>query len=127
MAAKVRKKREKKIVPRGFANIHSTFNNTIVTFTDLTGNVLCWSSGGTEGFKNSRKSTPYAAQIAAEAAAKKALDYGVREVEVNVKGPGAGRESAIRAIQSAGIKITVIRDTTPIPHNGCRPRKKRRV
>jgi len=127
MAAKVRKKREKKIVQRGFANIHSTFNNTIVTFTDLTGNVLCWSSGGTEGFKNSRKSTPYAAQIAAEAAAKKALDYGVREVEVNVKGPGAGRESAIRAIQSAGIKITVIRDTTPIPHNGCRPRKKRRV
>lgn len=127
MATKVRKKREKKVVPRGIAHIHSTFNNTIVTFTDLSGNVLCWSSGGTEGFKNSRKSTPYAAQVAAEAAAKKAVDYGVREVEVNVKGPGAGRESAIRAIQSAGIKITLIRDTTPIPHNGCRPRKKRRV
>ncbi len=127
MATKVRKKREKKVVPRGIAHIHSTFNNTIVTFTDLSGNVLCWSAGGTEGFKNSRKSTPYAAQIAAEAAAKKAVDFGVREVEVNVKGPGAGRESAIRAIQSAGIKITLIRDTTPIPHNGCRPRKKRRV
>lgn len=127
MAAKVRKKKEKKIVPRGVAHIHSTFNNTIVTFTDLMGNVLCWSAGGTEGFKNSRKSTPYAAQIAAESAAKKAVDYGVREVEVNVKGPGSGRESAVRAIQSLGIKITVIRDTTPIPHNGCRPRKKRRV
>ncbi|HCW92722.1 MAG TPA: 30S ribosomal protein S11, partial [Flexistipes sinusarabici] len=112
---------------KGVAHIQSTFNNTIITFTDINGNVVCWSACGGEGFKNSRKSTPYAAQLAAESAAKKALDNGMREVEINVKGPGAGRENAIRAIQSAGIKITVIRDTTPVPHNGCRPRKKRRV
>ena len=121
------KKREKKIVPKGIAFIRSTFNNTVVSFTDTNGNVVCWSAGGCVGFKNSRKSTPFAAQLAAESAAKKALDNGMREVEVNVKGPGSGRESAIRAISSAGIKITVIRDVTPVPHNGCRPRKKRRV
>jgi small subunit ribosomal protein S11 len=125
--AKPRKRKEKRNVPKGIAYIQSTFNNTIVTFTDIYGNSICWSAGGTEGFKNSRKSTPYAAQLAAESAAKKALDAGMREVEVNVKGPGAGRESAIRAIQAAGIKISVIRDITPVPHNGCRPRKKRRV
>jgi small subunit ribosomal protein S11 len=125
--AKPRKRKEKRNIPKGYAYIKSTFNNTIVTFTDLNGNVVCWSAGGAEGFKNSRKSTPYAAQLAAETAAKKAVDNGMREVEVNVKGPGGGRESAIRAIQAAGIKITVIRDITPVPHNGCRPRKKRRV
>jgi small subunit ribosomal protein S11 len=122
-----KKKKEKVLVNKAIANIKSTFNNTIITFTDAHGNVLCWGSSGTSGFKNSRKSTPYAAQIAADNVAKVAKDFGVREVEVNVKGPGSGRESAIRAIQSADIKITLIRDTTPIPHNGCRPRKKRRV
>ncbi|MGA1861807.1 30S ribosomal protein S11 [Deferribacter thermophilus] len=125
--ARPRKKKEKRNIPKGIAHIKSTFNNTIITFTDVNGNVICWDSSGTVGFKNARKSTPYAAQLAAESAAKKAVENGVREVEVNVKGPGAGRESAIRAIQAAGIKITVIRDVTPIPHNGCRPRKKRRV
>jgi small subunit ribosomal protein S11 len=122
-----KKKKEKILVNKAIANIKSTFNNTIITFTDVHGNVLCWGSSGTSGFKNSRKSTPYAAQIAADNVAKVAKDFGIREVEVNVKGPGSGRESAIRAIQSADIKITLIRDTTPIPHNGCRPRKKRRV
>jgi small subunit ribosomal protein S11 len=122
-----KKKKEKVLVNKAIANIKSTFNNTIISFTDMNGNVLCWGSSGTSGFKNSRKSTPYAAQIAADNVAKVARDFGVREVEVNVKGPGSGRESAIRAIQSADIKITLIRDTTPIPHNGCRPRKKRRV
>lgn len=122
-----KKKKEKVLVNKAIANIKSTFNNTIITFTDMNGNVLCWGSSGTSGFKNSRKSTPYAAQIAASNVAKMVKDFGVREVEVNVKGPGAGRESAIRAIQSADIKITLIRDITPIPHNGCRPRKKRRV
>ncbi|KAA0258448.1 30S ribosomal protein S11 [Deferribacter autotrophicus] len=125
--AKPRKKKEKRNIPKGIAHIKSTFNNTIITFTDVNGNVICWDSSGTAGFKNARKSTPYAAQLAAESAAKKAIENGIREVEVNVKGPGAGRESAIRAIQAAGIKIAVIRDVTPIPHNGCRPRKKRRV
>ena len=125
--AKPRRKKEKRNVPKGIAYIKSTFNNTVVTFTDVKGNVICWAAGGTEGFKNSRKSTPYAAQLAAETAAKKAMDNGMREVEVNIKGPGAGRESAIRAIQAAGVKITMIRDITPVPHNGCRPRKKRRV
>lgn len=121
-------KKEKKSVPRGMAHINSSFNNTHITFTDLKGNVVCWATGGTENFKNSRKSTPFAAQLAAESAAKKAaLDCGMREVEVNVKGPGSGRESAIRAISAAGIKITLIRDITPVPHNGCRPIKKRRV
>lgn len=122
-----KKRREKILVNKAIANIKSTFNNTIITFTDLSGNVLCWGSAGTSGFKNSRKSTPFAAQIAADNVARAAKDFGVREVEVNVKGPGSGRESAIRAIQSADIKITLIRDITPIPHNGCRPRKKRRV
>jgi small subunit ribosomal protein S11 len=125
--ARPKKRKEKRNVPKGVAHIQSTFNNTIITFTDINGNAVCWAASGGEGFKNSRKSTPYAAQLAAESAAKKALDNGMREVEINVKGPGAGRENAIRAIQSAGIKITVIRDTTPVPHNGCRPRKKRRV
>ncbi len=125
--ARPKKRKEKRNVPKGVAHIQSTFNNTIITFTDINGNAVCWAASGGEGVKNSRKSTPYAAQLAAESAAKKALDNGMREVEINVKGPGAGRENAIRAIQSAGIKITVIRDTTPVPHNGCRPRKKRRV
>lgn len=120
-------KKEKKSVPRGTAHINSSFNNTHITFTDLKGNVVCWATGGTESFKNSRKSTPFAAQLAAENAAKKALDCGMREVEVSVKGPGSGRESAIRAISAAGIKVTLIRDITPVPHNGCRPIKKRRV
>ncbi|MCD8569095.1 MAG: 30S ribosomal protein S11 [Geovibrio sp.] len=126
-AKKTAKKRDRKNVPKGVAHINSTFNNTIVSFTDMGGNVICWSAGGCNGFKNSRKSTPFAAQLSAEAAAKKAMENGMREVEVNVKGPGSGRESAIRAIQAAGIKITLIRDVTPVPHNGCRPRKKRRV
>lgn len=125
--AVVKKKREKKIVPHAVVNIKSTFNNTIVSFTDPSGNVLCWTSSGKAGFKNTRKSTPYAAQIATSAVAKVAKDFGVKDVEINVKGPGAGRESVIRAIHAADIKITLIRDTTPIPHNGCRPRKKRRV
>lgn len=120
-------KREKKNVPRGIAHINSSFNNTHITFSDLKGNVVCWATGGTQNFKNSRKSTPFAAQLAAESAAKKALDAGMREVEVSIKGPGSGRESAIRAIAAAGIRVTTIRDITPVPHNGCRPRKKRRI
>ncbi len=120
-------KKEKRNVPRGVVHINSSFNNTHVTFSDVNGNVICWATGGTENFKNSRKSTPFAAQLAAENASKRALDCGMREVEVSVKGPGSGRESAIRAIQAAGIKITLIRDITPVPHNGCRPIKKRRV
>ncbi len=120
-------KREKKIVPRGVAHISSSFNNTHITFSDLKGNVVCWATGGTQSFKNSRKSTPFAAQLAAEAAAKKAADAGMVEVEVSIKGPGSGRESAIRAIAAAGIRVTTIRDITPVPHNGCRPRKKRRI
>lgn len=125
--AKPKKRKEKRNVPRGLAHVQSTFNNTVITFTDVNGDAVSWAAGGSEGFKNSRKSTPYAAQLAAESAAKRAMDSGMREVEVNIKGPGAGRESAVRAIQSAGIKITLIRDLTPVPHNGCRPRKKRRV
>ncbi len=120
-------KKEKKSVPKGIAHVNSSFNNTHITFSDMKGNVVCWATGGTQSFKNSRKSTPFAAQLAAEAAAKKAADSGMREVEVSLKGPGSGRESAIRAIQTAGIKVTVIRDITPVPHNGCRPRKKRRI
>jgi small subunit ribosomal protein S11 len=120
-------RKEKKSVPRGVAHITSSFNNTHITFSDLKGNVVCWATGGTQNFKNSRKSTPFAAQLAAESAAKKALDAGMREVEVSIKGPGSGRESAIRAISSVGIKVTMIRDITPVPHNGCRPRKKRRI
>jgi small subunit ribosomal protein S11 len=109
------------------AHIHSTFNNTIITITDPTGNVVAWSSAGSVGFKGSRKGTPFAAQLAAEAAAKKAMDAGVRSVQVHVKGPGAGRESALRALQAVGFAVSVIRDVTPIPHNGCRPPKRRRV
>lgn len=121
------KKREKKIVPQGQAHIQSTFNNTIVTITDPQGGVLAWGSAGSIGFKGSRKSTPYAAQLAAEAAARKAMEYGMHQVDVFVKGPGAGREAAIRALQTAGLTVTSITDVTPIPHNGCRPPKRRRV
>lgn len=120
-------KRDKKSVSTGSAYIQATFNNTIVTITDPTGGVITWSSAGNLGFKGSRKSTPYAAQIAAEAAAKKAIDFGMRQVDVYVKGPGAGRESAIRALQAAGLDINLIKDVTPVPHNGCRPPKRRRV
>jgi len=127
VVAKAKQKKKVKHVPKGIAHIRATFNNTIITMTDLEGNVICWHSSGAAGFKGSKKSTPFAAQVAAEAAAKKAMDFGMKEVEVLVKGPGSGRESAIRAIQAAGLSITVIRDITPIPHNGCRPKKKRRV
>jgi small subunit ribosomal protein S11 len=122
-----KKKKQKRIVSDGVVHIHSTFNNTLVTITDQVGNVLAWSSAGSVGFKGSRKGTPFAAQLAADAAAKKAMDSGVRNVQVHVKGPGAGRESALRSLQSAGFHITVIRDVTPIPHNGCRAPKRRRV
>ena len=125
--AKKTKRREKKHVVHGQAHIKSTFNNTIVTITDLQGNTLSWASAGNVGFKGSRKSTPFAAQLAAEDAAKKAMEHGVRNVTVFVKGPGAGRESALRALNSAGFKIQLIRDCTPVTHNGCRPRKRRRV
>ena len=126
--AKVKtKKKVKKNVQSGIAHIQSTFNNTIVTITDVSGNVVAWSSAGVRGFKGSRKSTPFAAQLAAEDAAKKAMDHGMRSISVFVKGPGSGRESALRALQAAGFKITLIRDVTPIPHNGCRPPKRRRV
>jgi len=120
-------RKERKNVPSGRAYIHATFNNTIVTMTDPHGNTICWYSGGTSGFKGSRKSTPYAAQIAATSAAKTAAEHGMREVDVYVKGPGPGREAAIRALQAAGMKVKSITDITPIPHNGCRPPKKRRV
>ncbi len=123
----VRKKKERKIVPRGVAHIQSTFNNTIVSITDSDGNVVAWSSAGTQGFKGSRKSTPFAAQLAAEDAARKAMEHGMRSVEVLIKGPGAGREAALRSLQAAGFQITLIKDVTPIPHNGCRPPKRRRV
>ena len=122
-----RKKKEKKNVQVGIAHIQSTFNNTIVTITDLSGNVLAWSSAGTQGFKGSRKSTPFASQSAAQDAARKAMEHGMKTVDVHVKGPGAGREAALRALQSAGLEVNVIRDVTPIPHNGCRPPKRRRV
>ncbi len=121
------RKKVKKNVQSGVAHIHSTFNNTMITITDVAGNTLCWATAGAQGFKGSRKSTPFAAQVAAEEASKKAMEHGVRQVSVYVKGPGSGRESAVRAIQAAGIKITLIRDVTPIPHNGCRPPKRRRV
>jgi small subunit ribosomal protein S11 len=122
-----KKGKEKKNVASGVAHIHASFNNTIVTITDQAGNVLTWSSSGNQGFKGSRKSTPFASQLAGEAAAKKAMEHGMRQVEVYVKGPGAGRESAIRALQAAGLEISAIKDVTPIPHNGCRPPKRRRV
>ena len=121
------KKRVKKVVGSGIAHIQSTFNNTIVTITDVNGNAVSWSSAGSRGFKGSRKSTPFAAQLAAETAARKAQDVGMNTVAIFVKGPGAGRESALRAFQSVGMRVTLIRDVTPIPHNGCRPPKRRRV
>jgi small subunit ribosomal protein S11 len=121
------RKREKKSVPRGRAFIQATFNNTLVTLTDPNGNVLVWASAGQAGFKGSRKSTPYAAQIAAESAARKAMEHGLRQVEVSVRGPGSGREAAVRALQSSGLMVLSIKDSTPVPHNGCRPPKRRRV
>ena len=124
---RVRKKIERKNIPNGIAHIQATFNNTIVTITDVVGNVISWSTSGSKGFKGSRKSTPFAAQVAAEDAAKKAQEHGLRSIEVWVKGPGSGRESALRALQAAGLNITLIKDVTPIPHNGCRPPKRRRV
>lgn len=129
--AKPKKGRTKKVTVRGIsraiAHIHSTFNNTIITITDEAGNTLAWSSGGAKGFKGSRKGTPYAAQMAAEDAAKKAMAMGIKNVAVYIKGPGPGRETALRALQVAGLKISMIKDVTPIPHNGCRPPKRRRV
>ena len=124
---KVVKKREKKNVPVGIAHIQASFNNTIITFTDTRGNAISWASSGQSGFKGSRKSTPFAAQTAAETAAKAAMEHGLKTVEVYVKGPGQGREAAIRALQSAGLEVVMIKDVTPIPHNGCRPPKRRRV
>jgi small subunit ribosomal protein S11 len=125
--ARGKKKKIKKNVVKGMAHVRATFNNTVITITDLNGDTLCWDSGGSMGYKGSRKSTPYAAQKAAEKCADKAKKFGIREVEVRVKGPGAGRESAIRALQASGLEIKGIEDVTPLPHNGCRPRKKRRV
>jgi len=122
-----RRRREKKYVVEGIAHIHSTFNNTIVTITDKEGNTLCWASGGTVGFKGTRKGTPYAAQLAAEQAARRAMEMGMRKVDVYVKGPGTGRETAIRALAAAGLEIGIIKDVTPIPHDGCRPPSRRRV
>ena len=122
-----RKRKERKNIEKGQAHIHSSFNNTIVTITDVQGNTLSWASAGGLGFKGSRKSTPFAAQMAAETSAKAAMEHGLKSVEVFVKGPGAGREAAIRALQSAGLEISMIKDVTPIPHNGCRPPKRRRV
>jgi len=127
MAKKGKKKKDRRPIPVGVAHIQSTFNNTIVTITDAQGNVLAWSSAGTTGFKGSRKGTPFAAGLAAETAARKAMEQGVKQVEVFVKGPGAGREAAIRSLQTAGLEVALIRDVTPIPHNGCRPPKRRRV
>ncbi len=126
-AAGSRRRREKKNIERGSAHIQSTFNNTIVTITDTKGNALSWASAGELGFRGSRKSTPFAAQSAAETAAKAAMEHGLKTVEVFVKGPGAGREAAIRALQTAGLEVSMIKDVTPIPHNGCRPPKRRRV
>lgn len=121
------KKKKVKNITRGVAHIQASFNNTVITITDTQGNVVCWSSSGAAGFKGSKKSTPFAAQRASELAAKKAMENGLKEVEVFIKGPGSGRESAIRALQAAGLQITAIKDVTPLPHNGCRPPKRRRV
>lgn len=121
------KRRERKNISSGVAHVNSTFNNTMITITDAQGNTIAWSSAGANGFKGSRKSTPFAAQIAAEECARKAQEHGMRTIEVEVRGPGSGRESALRALQAAGFMVTSIRDVTPIPHNGCRPRKRRRV
>ena len=125
--AKKTKRRERKNVAYGVAHIKSSFNNTIITISDQQGNTLAWASAGNVGFKGSRKSTPFAAQLAAEEAARRAMEHGMRSIAVFVKGPGAGRESALRALQTAGFKVTLIRDVTPVPHNGCRPPKRRRV
>ncbi|MBI5411158.1 MAG: 30S ribosomal protein S11 [Nitrospirae bacterium] len=127
MSVKKGKKKERKVVQSGIAHIQASFNNTIVTITDMSGNSVVWTSSGNQGFKGSRKSTPFAAQRAGEAAAKKAMEHGMRQVDVYVNGPGSGRESAIRSLQGAGLRINLIRDVTPIPHNGCRPPKRRRV
>lgn len=124
---KTRRRKERKNIEHGAAHIKSTFNNSIVTLTDAAGNALSWSSAGALGFRGSRKSTPFAAQMAAETAAKAAMEYGLKSIEVYVKGPGAGREAAIRSLQAAGLEVTLIKDVTPIPHNGCRPPKRRRV
>lgn len=121
------RKRERKNIASGVAHINATFNNTMITITDAQGNTIAWSSAGSQGFKGSRKSTPYAAQIAGEDAGKKSQEHGMKTLEVEVKGPGSGRESALRALQAVGLTVTAIRDVTPIPHNGCRPRKRRRV
>ncbi len=125
--SKGRKKKEKKNIPMGVVHIRATFNNTIITITDLAGDVISWASAGGQGFRGSRKSTPYAAQVAAREAVRKAREHGLQTVEVLVKGPGVGREAAIRALGSTGLKVTLIRDVTPIPHNGCRPPKRRRI
>lgn len=125
--ARPRKRREAKHVSQGIAHIHSSFNNTIVSISDTAGGAIAWASAGGMGFKGSKKSTPFAAQMAAESAARKSMEHGMKQVEVYVKGPGAGREAAIRALQAAGLEITLIKDVTPIPHNGCRPPKRRRV
>ena len=127
MGIKKGKKKERRMVQSGVAHIQASFNNTIVTVTDMSGNTIVWASAGNQGFKGSRKSTPFAAQGAGDAAARKAVEHGMRQVDVYVNGPGAGRESAIRSLQAAGLRINVIRDVTPIPHNGCRPPKRRRV
>lgn len=127
MAKQRTRKKEKKVVHRGVVHIQSTFNNTIVTVSDITGNTVTWTTAGSLGFKGARKSTPYAAQLCAENAAQKAMSMGMREIDIQVKGPGSGRESAIRALQALGLRIVSIRDITPIPHNGCRPPKRRRV
>ncbi len=126
-AAPARRKKAKRMVAEGVVHIHSTFNNTIITISDAQGNVVAWSSAGAVGFKGSRKGTPFAAQVAAEAAARKAAELGMRQVQVFVKGPGAGREAALRSLQAAGFTVNLIKDVTPIPHNGCRPPKRRRV
>ena len=127
MTVKKGRKKEKKIVQAGIAHVRASFNNTLVTITDLSGNAVSWSSAGSLGFKGSRKSTPFAATRAGEAAGRKAMEHGMRQIDVYVNGPGSGRESAVRALQSVGLRVNLIRDVTPIPHNGCRPPKKRRV
>jgi small subunit ribosomal protein S11 len=127
MSVKKGKKKERKVVQSGIAHIQASFNNTIVTITDMAGNAVVWASSGNQGFKGSRKSTPFAAQRAGDTAARKAMEHGMRQVDVYVNGPGSGRESAIRSLQAAGLRINLIRDVTPIPHNGCRPPKRRRV
>jgi small subunit ribosomal protein S11 len=121
------KRRERKNITSGIAHVNATFNNTMITITDQQGNTIAWSSAGAQGFKGSRKSTPFAAQVAAEAAGRKAMEHGMRTIEIEVRGPGSGRESALRALQAVGLTITAVRDVTPVPHNGCRPRKRRRV